>query len=62
MHRGIMAQDMDKMLDCLGFTHIPATTKFLIALTEKTTKPHPISGENGLCLWPYIRLLILKPR
>ena len=46
MHRGIMAQDMDKMLDCLGFTHIPATTKFLIAPTEKTTKPHPISGEK----------------
>ena len=46
MHRGIMAQDMDKMLSVLGFDHIPASTKFLIAPTDKIGKAHKISGEK----------------
>ena len=46
MHRGIMAQDMDKVLSVLGFSHIPIDTKFLIAPTDKAAKPDKISGEK----------------
>ena len=46
MNRGIMAQDMDKVLSCLGFNHIPQETRFLVAPTDKVGKPHKISGEK----------------
>ena len=46
MSRAIMAQNMDKVLAALGFDHIPQSTKFLIAPTDKSGKPHKISGEK----------------
>lgn len=46
MHRGMMAQDMDKVLATLGFSHVPADTKFLVAPTDKADKSHKISGEK----------------
>ena len=46
MNRGIMAQDMDKVLATLGFDHIPAGTRFLVAPTDKMGRDNPISGEK----------------
>ena len=46
IHRGIMAQDMDKVLKTLGFEHVPPETRFLVAPTDKIGKPHAISGEK----------------
>ncbi|MGC6529878.1 MAG: acylating sulfoacetaldehyde dehydrogenase [Candidatus Puniceispirillaceae bacterium] len=46
MHRGMIAQDFAKMIDVLGFSHIPKDKEFLIAPTDKRGKPHKISGEK----------------
>jgi len=47
LHRSVIAQDADKMLEALGMVGtVPATTKFLAVETSGIGADHPLSGEK----------------